>query len=163
MPAVQPVPPVPAVQPVARRAPAWLGATSSKAPAAVAFADVLAACLGYTPIAAASPSSAAPADAATPSFLFDHVERRPGVPAGGETRRERRPFSAVASAYRVQTTPACLRLLGLHLPCTETAVRQAYRQQARALHPDAGGDPRAFVALRTAYEEALRLAAPEAA
>lgn len=76
---------------------------------------------------------------------------------------ERRPFSAVAAAYRAQTTPACLRLLGLQLPCTETAVGQAYRQQSRALHPDAGGDPRAFVALRAAYEEGLRLAAPDAA
>jgi curved DNA-binding protein CbpA len=54
-------------------------------------------------------------------------------------------------------------VLGLQLPCTENDVRQAYRQQARALHPDAGGDPRAFVALRAAYEEALRLTAPAAA
>ncbi len=163
MPAVQPVQPVPAVKPVARRAAAWLGASAAKAPAPVAFDDVLAACLERPASVAFRPASAPRADEPTPPFFVDRPERRLTAPAGDEPRRERRPFAAIAAAYRAQTTPACLRLLGLQLPCSEADVRQAYRQRARALHPDGGGDPRAFMALRAAYEEALRLTSREAA
>jgi hypothetical protein len=163
MPAVQPVQPVPAVQPVARRAATWVGSSAGKAPAAVIFDDVLAACMERPASAAFRPAPAPGADDTTPPFFVERAERRLSAPAGREEPRERRPFSAIAAAYRAQTTPACLRQLGLQLPCTEADVRQAYRQQARALHPDAGGDPRAFVALRAAYEEALRLTSAEAA
>ena len=54
--------------------------------------------------------------------------------------------------------PRCLQALGLRQGSTAQQVRQAYRHKARALHPDAGGDAAAFIALRSAYEEALRLA-----
>jgi hypothetical protein len=128
----------------------------------VTFDDVLAACLGRPGIPADSASDSSP-DMATPPFLFERAERHLSPPAAQQERRPRRPFAAVAAAYRAQSAPPCLRVLGLQLPCTEADVRQAYRQRARALHPDAGGDPRAFVALRAAYEEALRLAAPAAA
>src|SRR5215203_3692238 len=70
MPAVQPVQPVPAVQPVAGRAPTWFAAPTGKAPAAVTFDDVLAACLGRPGIPADSASDSSP-DMATPPFLFE--------------------------------------------------------------------------------------------
>ena len=164
MPVVQPVQAVPAVKPVARRAPTWFGAPTCKAPPAVTFDDVLAAALGRSPLSPASVASEARTEAPTPPFISDRVERRMSAPGSEQEQpRQRRPFAAVAAAYRAQSAPPCLRLLGLQLPCTEDDVRQAYRQQARALHPDAGGDPRAFVGLRAAYEEALRLASPAAA
>ncbi|HEY7064337.1 MAG TPA: J domain-containing protein [Chloroflexota bacterium] len=159
---VEPVQPVPAVQPAARRASGWVAASASKTAGGTLFADVLAACLGGA-LPDAPPASAPRTAEPTPPFLFDHVERRLSAPAAASTAAASRAFYTIAAAYRAQTAPACLRLLGLELPCTEAAVRQAYREKARSLHPDAGGDARAFVALRAAYEEALRLVAPEAA
>jgi hypothetical protein len=163
MPVVQPVQPVPAVKPVARRATTWPTAAAGKAPATVIFDDVLAACMDRSGSVAFRAVPAPAADDNTPPFFVEFAERRVSTPAGGDERGQRRPFSAIAAAYRAQTTPACLRQLGLQRPCSEADVRQAYRQQARALHPDAGGDPRAFMALRAAYEEALRLTSRVAA
>ena len=44
------------------------------------------------------------------------------------------------------------RLLGLGSGATETEVRRAFRRLARLAHPDAGGDPARFVALRRAHD-----------
>ena len=63
-------------------------------------------------------------------------------------------------ARRAPSTPACLRLLGLSLPCSQADVRRAFRQQAFDAHPDrSSGTHGAFVALQQAYEDALGLLA----
>jgi hypothetical protein len=51
-------------------------------------------------------------------------------------------------------TPACLRALGLSLPCTEDDVKEAYRRLAKELHPDRGGDVRRFLLLQQHLEQA---------
>ena len=51
--------------------------------------------------------------------------------------------------------PACLAELGLRPPVTLEDVKQSYLAKAMLAHPDRGGDPVAFVRLRTAYEEAI--------
>jgi hypothetical protein len=52
-------------------------------------------------------------------------------------------------------TPHCLRTFGLKLPCTEEELRRAYRQLAKTLHPDRGGDLRRFKRLQEDFEESL--------
>ncbi len=51
--------------------------------------------------------------------------------------------------------PACLAELGLRPPVTLEDVKQTYLAKAMRAHPDRGGDPAAFVRLRSAYEEAI--------
>jgi hypothetical protein len=50
--------------------------------------------------------------------------------------------------------PDCLALLGLRPPLSLEDVRQAYHAKAMAMHPDRGGDPVAFLRLKSAFEEA---------
>jgi hypothetical protein len=51
-----------------------------------------------------------------------------------------------------------MQRLGLLPPYTVEDVKKAYRQLARAAHPDAGGDAQTFAALHADYEHALSLA-----
>lgn len=53
--------------------------------------------------------------------------------------------------------PACIQRLGLAWPCSEQAVKTAYRRLAKKTHPDSGGDHQAFSDLNAAFEEALSL------
>jgi len=53
-----------------------------------------------------------------------------------------------------QETPACLKALGLRLPCSEEQLKVAYRKLAEQLHPDRGGDRKRFARLKAHYEEA---------
>jgi hypothetical protein len=53
--------------------------------------------------------------------------------------------------------PACLRVLGLALPCTAPEVKHAFRARAKVLHPDSGGSSEAFQTLYQAYQDALAL------
>lgn len=48
--------------------------------------------------------------------------------------------------------------LGLTEQATEAEVKAAWRDLARQLHPDLGGDPEIFQATHAAYTDALRLA-----
>jgi hypothetical protein len=54
-----------------------------------------------------------------------------------------------------------IALLGLVVPFTVQDVKDAYRARAKVHHPDVGGDPVLFVALRRAYEAVLPLACEE--
>jgi hypothetical protein len=47
--------------------------------------------------------------------------------------------------------------LGLEPPYTAEQAEQAFREAAKTAHPDHGGDPRRFVELQQAYEQALAL------
>jgi hypothetical protein len=62
-----------------------------------------------------------------------------------------------ASAPRATREPASSiwRTLGVDTRATVEQIRAAFRQQALVTHPDHGGDPEAFRALRRAYDEAL--------
>lgn len=53
--------------------------------------------------------------------------------------------------------PACLRTFNLELPCTEEEVLAAYREQAKSMHPDRGGDLQEFLRLQKHFEQALAL------
>lgn len=67
-------------------------------------------------------------------------------------------FSALAFSGKSRedlATPDCIRSLGLELPCSIEDVKRAFREKAKTLHPDHGGDIRDFVKLRTAYSDAL--------
>jgi hypothetical protein len=62
--------------------------------------------------------------------------------------RDFRPVGALADA---------LATLGVSWPCALGDVDHAYRDLAKATHPDRGGDAEAFIAIRAAYETARRL------
>ena len=51
---------------------------------------------------------------------------------------------------------SALAQLGLADDATLEQVKLAYRNKARELHPDAGGDPEAFHALKVIYNEAVQ-------
>lgn len=53
--------------------------------------------------------------------------------------------------------PACLRTFGLDLQCTEADVLAAYRELAKTMHPDRGGDLQQFLRLQHHFEQALQL------
>jgi hypothetical protein len=57
--------------------------------------------------------------------------------------------------------PACLQALNLTLPCTEAEVLAAYREQAKTMHPDRGGDLQKFLLLQKHFEQAMRIARGE--
>ncbi len=60
----------------------------------------------------------------------------------------------IPSWARTQT-PRCLIALRLRLPCSESDVLAAYREQVKLLHPDRGGDKRQFLLLQANFEESL--------
>lgn len=68
------------------------------------------------------------------------IERNADIVKRG---RRRRPF---------------LERLGLSLPVTPSDVRQAFREKAKEVHPDHGGDSEQFKALQAAFDEAIRFA-----
>jgi hypothetical protein len=54
--------------------------------------------------------------------------------------------------------PRCLEVLGLTPPIDAGVVKRRFRELARQSHPDLGGDPAEFIAIRAAYGEAMQLA-----
>jgi hypothetical protein len=58
-----------------------------------------------------------------------------------------------------RTTPHCILALGLTMPCTTDDVLAAYRRKVKLLHPDRGGDRRAFLRLQNHFEQAMALVA----
>jgi len=53
--------------------------------------------------------------------------------------------------------PACLRAFDLKMPCTEAEVLAAYREKAKTMHPDRGGDLKSFLRLQKNFDKALKL------
>ena len=68
--------------------------------------------------------------------------RAAGGARGGATRRERSGPTR-AEAYRT---------LGLDPDADEAAVREAYRERVKEVHPDRGGDEESFRRVTRAYE-----------
>ena len=60
--------------------------------------------------------------------------------------------------WALMQRPACLRALGLELPVTEEDVLAAYREQAKTMHPDRGGDLQEFLRLQKHFEQAMHIA-----
>ncbi|MCP4190627.1 MAG: J domain-containing protein [Planctomycetaceae bacterium] len=58
-------------------------------------------------------------------------------------------------AWLESETPPCLKALGLSLPCTEEELRSAYRELAKKMHPDRGGDIQRFLLLQQHFEQSL--------
>ena len=69
----------------------------------------------------------------------------PGATEGGSSAR----------AVRAEATGSIWQTLGVAAAATIDEIRAGYRQRALVVHPDHGGDPEAFRALRAAYDEAL--------
>jgi hypothetical protein len=53
--------------------------------------------------------------------------------------------------------PRCLEILGLSPPVTLDKIKAAYREKAKILHPDAGGDAGEFRRVNAAYRVLKRL------
>jgi hypothetical protein len=54
-----------------------------------------------------------------------------------------------------KNTPRCILALGLVMPCTQEEILVAYRRKVKQLHPDRGGDRRAFLRLQSHFEQAM--------
>lgn len=53
--------------------------------------------------------------------------------------------------------PDFFRILGFdHVPTSVNEVEKAYRSKAKAVHPDVGGNTEDFLAVKSAYEAALK-------
>ena len=63
----------------------------------------------------------------------------------------------VTPYWVLRQRPACMMALNLQLPCTEEEVVASYRNLAKTLHPDRGGDLQKFLRLQKHFEQALRL------
>jgi DnaJ-class molecular chaperone len=64
----------------------------------------------------------------------------------------------VVPYWALMQRPACLRALGLELPVTAEDVLAAYREQAKTMHPDRGGDLQEFLRLQKHFEQAMHIA-----
>lgn len=78
-------------------------------------------------------------------ILLDLPPFLPGATEGGSSAR----------AVREEATGSIWQTLGVPAAATIDEIRAGYRQRALVVHPDHGGDPEAFRALRAAYDEAL--------
>ena len=52
-------------------------------------------------------------------------------------------------------TPHCLLALNLSFPCSADDVLAAYRGKVKSMHPDRGGDRKAFLVLQRHFEQAI--------
>jgi hypothetical protein len=80
--------------------------------------------------------------------------------------RSLRRALVVISGYRLELpewvrkdTPRCILALGLTMPCTADDILAAYRRKVKRLHPDVGGDRKAFMRLQAHFEQAMALVA----
>lgn len=54
-----------------------------------------------------------------------------------------------------KTEPTWCKVLGLKQSATKDEIKKKYRELAKKHHPDAGGDPKKFTQIQSAYEEAI--------
>lgn len=92
------------------------------------------------------------------SFLAMRRAMRNGrLPLG----RARPAFEAVVRDHLGGVDPADWTTFGLRPGASEDEIHGRWRQLAKQLHPDAGGDPAAFVGMQAVYQRLL--AAPQVA
>ena len=70
-------------------------------------------------------------------------------------RSSSRSTTATTNAARA-TTPSIWETLGITARATADDLKRAFRQRARATHPDRGGDAEAFREVQRAFKEAQR-------
>jgi hypothetical protein len=75
--------------------------------------------------------------------------------------RSRPAFEAALREHLGGVDEADWRTFGLEPGASEDAIRARWREQAKRLHPDAGGDPRAFVAMQAVYQRLLHAGGTE--
>ena len=73
--------------------------------------------------------------------------RRAMVLAGG--------YLPVLPEWVRKDTPRCLLALNLTFPCSTDDVLAAYRGKVKSMHPDRGGDRKAFLVLQHHFEQAI--------
>jgi hypothetical protein len=90
------------------------------------------------------------AEASSEEFVFvDYIEKlREWLRANGEI---------IGPPVTGRSVPLCFVALGLEPPVDQDAVKKRFRQLAKEHHPDKGGDPKRFIALESAYRDALQL------
>jgi len=76
-----------------------------------------------------------------------------GIERWGASEMMERAFQAFEA---LPAPKSCWEVLGLFPGASREAVQQAYRDKARAAHPDAGGTDAAMAELNRARDEALR-------
>ena len=53
--------------------------------------------------------------------------------------------------------PSCFQVLGFdEIPENKDQLKARYRQLARVVHPDSGGNVKKFIRVRRAYEESIK-------
>lgn len=87
------------------------------------------------------------------AVLVEH--EMPGIYLG-----KRLPFETPDTAFdslgedkeqSVDSSEAALAVLGLPSNATDQQIKDAYREKAKAVHPDTGGDPETFQQVKDAY------------
>lgn len=86
--------------------------------------------------------------------IAKHIESLRGQHRWGVGSIEQ-AFMGYAALPEASLVPDCWSLLGVSPGASEGEVRTAYRQLAKACHPDVGGDHRRLVELNRARDEAL--------
>ncbi len=82
---------------------------------------------------------------------LDEIDRIPLSPEMQEAA------DRIRAKVRASTKPLAneFAILGIAQGATKREIKNAYRRQARKLHPDAGGDDAAFKRMHEAYRRAL--------
>jgi hypothetical protein len=95
--------------------------------------------------------------------LYQNIKRQEARVAAAQTRPNKvldnpvlmAELEAMAQAARHKFYTNEYTLLGIEPGATKREIKNAYRRQARRLHPDKGGDPEAFKAMYAAYRRLL--------
>ena len=64
-------------------------------------------------------------------------------------------YLPVLPEWVLQDTPYCFYVFNLSLPCSAEDVLAAYRGKVKSMHPDRGGDRKAFLVLQRHFEQAM--------
>lgn len=89
------------------------------------------------------------------------IEALRGIERWGASDMMERAFSAFEAlpAPDGVVTLSCWQILDLELGASEMDIERAYREKAKAAHPDKGGSREEWDQLRSAYDQAKRAAA----
>ena len=92
-----------------------------------------------------------------PSYYNEEGKRQSDAEQAQREAEWRRWRAENGSRNDSRNQPGCFTMLGLSFDCTQKDVKRAFRRKSREAHPDNGGSHAAFIELRQAYEQAMRL------